>query len=235
MITLVASEKGGTGKTTLATNLAAIRVSTGAEVLLVNADSQGSAMDWGRIRDEVESTHPIYCAQIVTNIKQEVLKFSKKFKDIIIDFPGKVTKDLSDVMTIADVVVHPAGTSQYDIWSASNMDQIAEQVKALNEKLRCLLVLNRVSANPFLKQTGKAVEVYKGLHHLRLIDVIIRERTAFCLTAEQGLGVTEATPKDKKAIQELMALYEEVYDARTESERPDPGPPKAKKRHRDRK
>ena len=64
MIVLVGGEKGGTGKTTLATNLAALRAASGADVLLVDTDRQGSASFWAATRDENDALAAVPCVQV---------------------------------------------------------------------------------------------------------------------------------------------------------------------------
>ena len=91
MIVLIGGEKGGTGKTTIATNLAAKRALAGRDVLLIDTDPQGSANYWAQSRDESEpKPRRVACVQkFGKGLQAEVQDLAKRYEDILIDAGGR--------------------------------------------------------------------------------------------------------------------------------------------------
>jgi chromosome partitioning protein len=91
MIVVVGGIKGGSGKTTVATNLAVMRAAEGRDVLLVDADDQETASDFTILRNERQAEAPSYTSIKLTGppVRTETLRLGKKYQDIIIDTWGQ--------------------------------------------------------------------------------------------------------------------------------------------------
>ena len=87
MIVAVFGEKGGTGKTTLATNLAGMRAAANRDVLIIDADRQGSASYWTEKRDDLHPTLPtVHCVQKFGNgLLRTVRDMARRYDDIVLD------------------------------------------------------------------------------------------------------------------------------------------------------
>ena len=82
MIILIGGEKGGTGKSTIATNLAAIRAIAGKEVLLLDTDAQASATYWAALRDDLEGKVRVPCLRKTGNkIHRELAELNVKIRN----------------------------------------------------------------------------------------------------------------------------------------------------------
>ncbi len=211
MIVLIGSEKGGTGKTTIATNLAAMRAREGSDVMLLDTDIQGSATFWTRTRDDGKIEPSVFCTQKFGRVDGEVTKLSAKFDDIIIDSGGRDSEEIRSSMLVADRVYIPVSASQFDLWSLTPMAAMVSKAAILNPDMKAFILVNRASTNPSVTEVAEAQEALGGLEGLSLSPVLIRERITFRKAARDGLGVTEISPKDPKAIAEITALYEEIY------------------------
>ena len=209
MIILIGAEKGGTGKTTIATNLAAMFAKQG-DVLLLDTDLQGSATYWSRIRDESKVEPVIYCAQKFGRVNKEVEKLSKKFDNIIIDAGGRDSEELRSSILVADKIYVPVQPSQFDVWTLSPMAMIIEKASLLNPGLSAFIVLNRASTNPSVAEVNEAKEILSDIESIKLSDSIIRDRIAFRKAARDGLAVTEMKTTDPKAVAEINELYKEI-------------------------
>lgn len=211
MIVLVGSEKGGTGKTTIATNLAAMRARDGFDVMLLDTDPQGSATYWCRIRDDAKIAPAIFCTQKFGRVDDEVVKLTRKFDDIIIDSGGRDSEEIRSSMLVADRVYIPISPSQFDLWSLTPMAAMAKKAAVLNPKMKVRILLNRASTNPSVTEAEEAREVIGELDGLEMSTALLRDRIAFRRAVRDGLSVVEVKQKDAKAVDEIQTLYQEIY------------------------
>jgi len=211
MIVLVGGEKGGTGKTTLATNLAAMRASQNRDVLLVDTDPQGSASLWAAIR--VENPELVRVGSIQKfgkGLAGEIRDLTNRYQDILIDAGGRESIDLRAALTVAQVVVLPVQTSQFDLWTVEAMADLINQAQGFNPELRPLVVLSRASTNAGSRDVDDARELIAEYPGLGLSCAVIRDRVAFRRAAGDGKSVAELAT-DEKAATEAQLLYEEVF------------------------
>lgn len=212
MIIVVASIKGGTGKTTIATNLAIFRAQNASDVLLVDADSQKSASDFCAVRNE-EGVSPDLTCSIITGrtLNSELAKLAPKFDDIVVDVGGRDGTTLRSAMLAADVLVVPFLPSQLDAWALAQMEGLVEEVETLNDKLRTVAFLNKVDTNPRIQLADEATKFAEETK-IHFCDVHVGYRVAFRKAVAEGLAVNEVkNRKDAKAVNEMKQLYKEVF------------------------
>jgi chromosome partitioning protein len=214
MIILIGGEKGGTGKTTIATNLAAKRALAGRDVLLIDTDQQGSANYWAQSRDESESKpQRVACVQkFGKGLQTEVMDLAKRYQDIVIDAGGRDSVELRAGLVVADKAYIPIQPSQFDIWTLDRMEALVSSAKGFNPNLGAWVVISRVSTNPSVHEFQDAQEILADFENLQLSGSVIRDRIAYRKAARDGLSVDEVKPKDPKAAEEIEGLYTEVFD-----------------------
>lgn len=212
MIFLIGGEKGGTGKTTLATNLAAMRALTGRDVLLIDTDPQGSANYWAQSRDEENITPRVACVQkFGKGLAAEVKDLATRYQDIIIDAGGRDSIELRSALVAAEKAYIPIQPSQFDIWTLDQMDTLVETAKGFNPNLKATVVISRSSTNPSVHESDDTGKLLDDFDNLSLSGVIIRDRIAYRKAAKDGQAVVELKPKDPKAVDEMETLYNEVF------------------------
>lgn len=212
MIILIGGEKGGTGKTTIATNLAAMRALAGRDVLLIDTDPQGSANYWVQSRDELEILPRVACVQkFGKGLAAEVRDLVKRYQDIIIDAGGRDSVELRAAMVVAHKAYIPIQPSQFDIWTLNKMDVLVEGSKEFNPNVQARVIISRSSTNPSVHESDDAVEILNDFANLSLANTGIKDRIAYRKAASGGLGVSELKPKDAKAVEEMDALYKEAF------------------------
>ncbi len=185
MILVAGGIKGGSGKTTVATNLAVIRALQGCDVLLIDADDQETATDFTALRNERRADGAGYTSIKLTShaVRTETLRLAAKYDDIVIDTGGRDTSSQRAALTVAD---------------------------AVNPKLKALTFLNR--ADPRGHDNVEAQEVLKETQALQFIDTPLGARKAFSNAAALGMAVTEIRPSDPKADEEILLLYRYILD-----------------------
>lgn len=215
MIILIGGEKGGTGKTTLVTNIAALAVKEGKDFLLVDTDKQGSASAWCAVRDENET------AKRVANIQKfgeklghEIKALKEKYANILIDAGGQNSIELRSALTVADKIFIPVQAGQFDIWTLGVMNSLVNNAQVINPNLQAYVVINRGPTNHTSTEVPEVVEVLDDFENLNLARSVIHERIAFRKAAKEGLGVTELSRLDLKACSEMEELYKEIYNVK---------------------
>jgi chromosome partitioning protein len=213
MIVLIGGEKGGTGKTTLATNLAAMRALRGRDVLLIDTDPQGSANYWTQNRDDERVIPRIACVQkFGKGLSTEVKDLEHRYQDIIIDAGGRDSVELRSALVVAQKAYIPIQPSQFDIWTLDQMDGLVETAKSFNSYLQAKVIISRSSTNPSVHETEDTRKLLADFPNLGLVDTIIRDRIVYRKAAKDGLSVIELKPRDAKATEELEKLYNEVFN-----------------------
>lgn len=213
MIILSGGEKGGTGKTSLAINLAVLLAMAGRDVLLVDTDRQGSANFWANVRDESGVLPRIPCVQSFgKGLAKNVLDLAQRYEDIIIDAGGRDSLELRYSLGVADKVIIPIQPTQFDLMTLGQMANLVEQAQTLNNYLTACVILNRCSTNPTVTDAQEAADVISEIPHLHLLKTMLKERVSYQRSVREGLSVVEATPLDTKATMEVTALFQEIYD-----------------------
>jgi chromosome partitioning protein len=210
--------KGGVGKTTLATNMAILRSLEGKDVLLVDADDQGTATDFTSVRNETMGDQGAGYTSIKLHgaaVRSELLRMRDKYDDIVIDVGGRDTAGQRAALSIANVYVVPFLPGSFDVWTLDSVAALVEECRAFNDELRAVCVINRADAKGADNQ--EAATIAKETEGLEFIDSQLGNRKAFRSAAAQGLSVVEVSPKDPKAIAEIRGLYQNLYDIEKKS------------------
>jgi chromosome partitioning protein len=212
MITLVGAEKGGTGKTTIAVNLAICLAKVGKEVIVIDTDKQPSASNFFAERDENEVTPRVVCVQKNgKSLPNDILSLSEKYEYVIIDAGGRDSAELRYSMGVADQVIVPIKPTQIDMWTLKQMDVLVRQIRAINPNLkRAAVVLNMVSTNVGNTDAEETVDLINDYDELTILENRLKERVPFQRSIREGKGVIEYTPRDPKAHNEIVKLFKEV-------------------------
>ncbi len=212
-VVLFGGEKGGTGKTTLATNMAAMLALQGKDVLLLDTDRQGTASFWATVREETEVEPRVACVQkFGKGLATQILDLAERYEEVIIDAGGRDSMELRYALGVCDRAYLPIQPFQFDIWTIRQMDDLVDMAGAINGNLQASIVLNRVSTNPSVKEDQETREFFReeGFINLTLLACVLRDRIAFRKSARDGLSVVE-WKRDRKAASEMNQLFCEVY------------------------
>jgi len=215
VIILVGSEKGGVGKTAIATALAVLRQRDGRDVVLVDADPQGTSADWAAVREEEHPDQRVQCVQMSGKIRTRLKDLEERYQDIIIDAGGRQSLELRSAMVACDMLISPLRPSSADVWSLEKLLEPIQEAAELNEKLEgnTWAILNLVSPFQLGKEKDEARELISGLEGVRLAQSVLVDRTAHRKSFGGGLCAVEGEKRDAKAAAELELLYQELFSA----------------------
>ena len=202
----VVQQKGGSGKTTLAANLAVACLGRGMRVALLDTDPQGSLGRWFMTRRErlgetgTAAAGLEFSTSSAWGVAYECEKLRKTADLVIVDTPPKVDADLRPALREADLVLVPVASSHVDLWATDGVLDLAAR-----ERKSAWLVLNRTRAGTRLvdEVAAAAAELTAGVTQARLAN-----RVVYAETLGQGLGAIEAGRAAARA--EVGALTDEV-------------------------
>jgi chromosome partitioning protein len=203
--------KGGVGKTTIATNLAAALTQRGKSICIVDTDlTQRSASEWAGSREDSKQPHISVFGITEKQLTGEVERLSKQYDVVLIDGTPHVSEITERAIILADILLIPIAPSIYDFRAFENF---FEKLQNINQN-RIAYGGKEVKVYILLNKINEKVRVYKAIvdavkaYDVPILTTQLGNRTAYIETAIEGLGVVEG--KDVKAKDEFNRLTDEL-------------------------
>lgn len=203
IVIAVLNQKGGAGKTTIATHLARSLQLRGLETILVDSDPQGSARDFAAVEG---GTAVMTVGLDRPTIDRDVRKLHADV--VVIDGAPQVATLAASAVKAADLVLIPVQPSPYDIWATADLvDMVKQRIELTDGKLRAAFVVSRAIVGTNLsKEIGGALEEYD----LPVLATQIHQRVDYPKTAARGVTVLDQRNIEAEAVKEVNALTDEV-------------------------
>jgi chromosome partitioning protein len=209
MIIAVVNQKGGCGKTTIATNLATLFAGEGKEVLLVDADpEQHSAMNW--CADRPDGLPKIHSSSLpARNLRREAAALQEKWQVVVIDGGARVTEHAHAAVAASDWLVIPVRPSKADLDATAQFLDVVQMDMAKRDSLKGGLLLNQLQEGTAI---GNATRSQIAEWDFPLFDGVLHSYVAFTEALWQGQGVGEMQPAGKAAA-DMAAFFLELKGA----------------------
>ncbi|MGI9340852.1 MAG: ParA family partition ATPase, partial [Psychrobacter sp.] len=200
----VLNQKGGSGKTTIATHLARGLQLQGHSVLLVDSDQQGSARDWRAVNED----NPVPVIGLDRPTLDKDLKNVSDKEFVVIDGSPQATNLALSAIKAADFVLIPVQPSPYDVWATSDLvDLVQQRIEMTDGKLKAAFVVSRAIQNTNI---GKEVAAVLQDYNLPVLDARIVQRVSYPNSASVGKTVFETESAKSSAVTEITQLVNEV-------------------------
>jgi chromosome partitioning protein len=201
-VIVVAQQKGGSGKTTLAVNLAVAFARDGLKVALLDTDPQGSLGRWFLTRrDRLGDPGMDFSTSSAWGVSYECEKLRREADIILIDTPPKVDADLRPALREANVVLVPVAASHVDLWATEGVLDLARR-----ERRPAMIVMNRLRNGTRLSEEVSAAAAAMDTD---LTEARLANRVIYGETLGQGLGVADVQRRGA-AADDVAALAAEV-------------------------
>lgn len=210
MVITMAQRKGGSGKSTIGTSLAAELARRGHSVGLLDTDSQRSATKWyARRQKKHDNVSSIECRYTQGDIVDTIDGMAKRNDFLIIDTAGFHSDELRQALVRSQLSISPFRPKQYDLEVAGEQMKILTEIRFANPNLVTAAVLNMAPTNSRDTRSLEAFEFLRAKkYHVYTSRMYNRE--AYGDAGQEGLGVTEYI--DAKAFAEIVDFTQEVLN-----------------------
>lgn len=210
MMILVGGEKGGSGKSCLAQNLAVFFASKKeAIVLMVDCDPQRTTSDWIQARNGDPSLPAINCIQLYGKIRNDLLSLNQHYDYVIVDCGGQDNLALRAAMSVADHAIIPLRPKRRDLKTVPHMEDMLSTCKMVNPKMLASFVITQCPSLP--NQAGRILEAKDvcSSYGINVLNAVTFNRNIYDDSEEKGSSVLEIEPEGKAAL-EIIAIAEEL-------------------------
>lgn len=203
------NEKGGTGKSTLATNIATALHRAGKKVVLLDADPQGTARDWRAASPEGANLPPVLAADRPPLLTSSLAGLNADYA--VIDSPAKAESMSAAIVKVAHIallVIQPSGA---DVWASGAAVKLIASKRDLGGVIDAAFLVNRASGVTKLSKLIREGEwnQYEGIEQL---ESTVGNRAVFATAMTDGLSVFDMN--DAKAKAEVTAIIDELEAAK---------------------
>lgn len=205
MIIAILNQKGGVGKTTLAIHVAATLAQQN-RVLLVDADQQGSALDWSAARKQDPLFPVVGLPKPV--IHKELSVMAQDYAYVVIDGPPRVYEVARSAIIASDLVIIPVQPSPYDVWAVKEIVDLIKEATVYKPSLKAVFVINRKIVNTAI---GRDVSDALSEYPYPVLKSQVCQRVGFAESAADGQTVFEMDP-GSTASQEITTLVHEIQE-----------------------
>ncbi len=207
MIVALLNQKGGVGKTTLALHLAGRWAGKGRRVLVVDADPQGSALDWSEQRASLG--HPRLFGVLGLpreTLHRELPAIATDVDHVIVDGAPRIAGVARSALLAADVVLVPATPSPLDGWASAEMLRLLDEARVFRPDLIARMVLNRCASRTVIaRETAEAMANQEP----QVLKSRVGQRVVFAEAAASG-QLAQEIDSGSLAAAEIAALAAEV-------------------------
>ena len=207
MIIALLNQKGGVGKTTLALHLPGYWARQAKRVILVDADPQGSALDWSdqRAKEGLPRLFGVIGLARDT-LHQEAPELARDARHLIIDGPPRIAGLMRSALLAAEIVLIPAQPSPFDGWASGEMLKLISEARIFRPQLIARFVLNRCGARTLIaRDTAELL----ADHDPPALAATVGQRVSFADAARSGQLISELD-LGGLAAREIAALASEI-------------------------
>ena len=190
MIVALLNQKGGVGKTTLATHIAGELALRGQHVVLLDADPQGSSLDWTQRRSQQGLPRLFSAVGLAREtLHQEAPELARRADHVIIDGPPRIAA-LARSLLAAERVLIPVQPSPYDLWASAEMVALIREAQVFRPARAAFVINRRVSTTVIGREARQAL----AEQPLPALRSEVRQRIVFADSVAAGRLARETAP-----------------------------------------
>ena len=214
---LVGGEKGGTGKSTIATNLAIMFKLAGFDTHLVDCDTQQTSLKLSNRRSAQGTKPSLICTHLAgSQLQVPLVDLAEKYDTVVIDCGGQDSVELRSALITpcVNLVIIPIQAGYFDLETLVNMNALVHTSKIYNSRLVAKCLINRAPTHANITVASEARDfIQQELDHLNVFDTVICDRVSYSYAVARGDSVVEYEKRmrrDGKATNEMVKLYKEI-------------------------
>lgn len=203
MIISFLNQKGGVGKTTLAVNIAAELARNEHDVLLIDADKQGSASTWASLREDTDFKVVSLARE---NMARDAIKLAENHGHTVIDGPPHAESISRSCIVASDIVLLPIEPSGLSTWASDLTVRQIQEAQEIKTNLKCGFVVSRKIGNTII---GREIRTLAAEQNIPILAAEIKQRVAYAESLTMGKTIFEWAP-ESLAAREIEKLAEEI-------------------------